>query len=95
MKPVAAILILPGVLDLRTAAPLKAELQAHAAAPLDLDAAHVERVGGICTQLLIAAAAAWRGADLSFRVLNASVAFREDLARMGAADLVLGSEASC
>jgi chemotaxis protein CheX len=95
MKPIAAILTLPGVLDLRAAAPLKAQLQGHAAAPVELDAANVERVGGLCAQVLIAAAAAWRGADLSFRILNASQAFREDLARMGANDLVFGSEGSC
>lgn len=95
MKPIAAILTLPGVLDLRAAAPLKAELQSHAAEPVELDAANVERVGGLCAQVLIAAAAAWRSADLSFHVLNASQAFRDDLARMGANDLVFGSEASC
>lgn len=95
MKPLAAVLTLPGVLDLRAAAPLKAELQTHAASPLDVDASHVERIGGLCAQVLIAAAATWRGADLSFRVLNASQAFRVDLARMGASDLVFGSEAPC
>jgi len=95
MKPTAAILTLPGTLDLRAAAPLKAELQARAASAIELDAANVERVGGLCAQILIAAAAAWRGADLSFRVLNPSQACRDDLARMGATDLVFGSETSC
>lgn len=95
MKPIAVILTLPGVLDLRAAAPLKAELQTHAAAPVDLDASQVERVGGLCAQMLISAAAAWRGADLSFRVLSPSQAFRDDLTRMGASELILGSEASC
>jgi chemotaxis protein CheX len=95
MTTPAAVLMLPGVLDLRAAAPLKQEMQSHAGAPLDVDASQVERVGGLCAQQLIAAAIAWRGAGLAFRVTNASLAFSEDIARLGAVELVYGSEASC
>lgn len=91
----AATLVLASVLDMRAAAPLKAELTAHASTPLDLDASQVERVGGLCAQQLIAAATAWRGAGLAFRITNASLAFSEDVARLGAVDLVYGSEAPC
>jgi chemotaxis protein CheX len=91
----ATTLVLASVLDMRAAAPLKAELAAHGGAALDLDASQVERVGGLCAQQLIAAALAWRGAGLAFRVTNASLAFSEDVARLGAVDLVYGSEAPC
>ncbi len=95
MKPIAAVLTLPGVMDLRAAAPLKTDIDAHKGAPLDLDASQVERLGALCAQILIAAAAAWRSGDLSFRVLNASDAFRDDVARIGATQHVFGSDAPC
>jgi len=90
-----AQLALSSVLDLRAAAPLAAELRTHANAPLTLDAAQVERVGGLCLQVLIAAAEAWRAAGQSFQVVNASQAFRDDVRRMGATQLIPGSDASC
>jgi chemotaxis protein CheX len=94
MEQTPATLTLPAVLDLRAVAALKAQLLARSNAPLDLDAAQVERVGGLGAQLLIAVALAWRGPGAPLRILNATPAFREDIARLGAADLVLGSEAS-
>lgn len=75
---------LPPVLDLAAAAALKAEIEARLGAPLDVDAANVERVGGLCLQILLAASAACGRPDLGFRVVNASQAFRDDVKLMGA-----------
>jgi chemotaxis protein CheX len=92
-------LALPAVLDLRAAAPLKSSLDALTGSALDIDASKVERLGGLCLQILLAAETAWRGAGLGFRAINASEAFRDDLRLMGAASLVpmadLGSAQSC
>jgi chemotaxis protein CheX len=84
----ANILSLPAVLDLRAATPLKDSLDGLAGAPLDLDASKVERLGGLCLQILLAASAAWGGAGHGFRTINASEAFRDDLRLMGAANLL-------
>lgn len=86
---------LPNVLDLRAATPLSSHLREHVGAPVALDAGQVERVGGLCLQVLIAAAAAWRDAGQQFHVVNASAAFRDDVRRMGATSLISGSDPSC
>lgn len=91
----SAALILPAILDLRAAAPLHAELQTRAGAPLALDAANVERIGGLCLQVLIAAAAAWGAAGHAFEVVHATQSFCDDVRRMGAAELIPGSAVSC
>ncbi|HVY86855.1 MAG TPA: STAS domain-containing protein [Caulobacterales bacterium] len=87
-----AILCLPAMLDLNAAPRLKSEFRSYEGAPLDIDAGKVERVGGLCLQVLIAAGAAWRRAGLALRVLNASPAFVEDVRIMGAAALLPQSE---
>ncbi|HWA01654.1 MAG TPA: STAS domain-containing protein [Caulobacterales bacterium] len=83
-----AILCLPPMLDLHTAERLKAEFRSCEGAPLDIDARNVERVGGLCLQILIAAANAWRKAGQELRVLGASPAFVEDIRVMGAEALL-------
>jgi len=85
----AVVITLPAVLDLNAALALKNDIQARAGAPLDLDAAHVERLGGLCAQILIAAAQSWRGAGVALRVVNASAAFCDDARLLGAANLIL------
>lgn len=80
----SAAFALPPVMDLRAAAPLKEALQSRRGAPLDLDAAQVERVGGLCLQILLAAAAQWRTDGHVLRIVNASDAFAADMRRMGA-----------
>jgi chemotaxis protein CheX len=84
--------ILPAVLDLRAAAQLKADLEARMGAAIALDASRAERLGGLCLQILIAAASAWRAASLDFRLLNAGEAFHNDVCLMNAAHLLPGLE---
>jgi chemotaxis protein CheX len=47
------------VLDLKAASPLRDQIVERRGSPLRLDASHVERLGGLCLQVLIAARAAW------------------------------------
>lgn len=86
-------LTLPAVLDLKAAASLKADIQAHAGSPLDLDVSKVERIGGLCLQVLLAAAEAWKAAGHPFRLVHPTDAARTDARLMGAQHLLPGIEA--
>ena len=71
------------VLDLKAAAPLKAALLERRGHPLELDAHDVQRLGGLCLQILLAAAAAWRADGVSMRVGPRSEAFLDALRLFG------------
>jgi chemotaxis protein CheX len=71
------------VLDLKAATPLKAALIERRGHPLELDAADVQRMGGLCLQVLLAAAAAWRADGVSLRVGPRSEAFLDALRLFG------------
>jgi chemotaxis protein CheX len=60
-------LCLDAVLDLKAAQPLKAALTEHRGASVQLDASNVERLGGLCLQVLVAARRTWseEGHDLT------------------------------
>lgn len=87
-----ATLELSAILDLKAAAPLKADIQAQAGSPLDIDASKVERLGGLCLQVLVAAAEAWRQGSQQFRLINVGEAFRKDARLLGATNLLPGLE---
>ena len=71
------------VLDLKAAAPLKAALLERRGHPLELDAHDVQRLGGLCLQVLLAAAAAWRADGVPLRVGPRSEAFLDALRLFG------------
>lgn len=73
---------LPAILDLGAATPLWSQLCAARGAPLQLDASEVERVGGLCMQLLVAAEAQWRADGHAFAIENMSPAYAEGVALM-------------
>jgi len=77
------ILALTPVLDLKAAAPLQAALLERRGHPLEIDAADVQRLGGLCLQVLLAAAATWRADGLSMRVGPRSEAFLDALRLFG------------
>ncbi|WP_426958717.1 STAS domain-containing protein [Muricoccus radiodurans] len=81
-------IILSPVLDLRAAGPLAAAMLAWRGDDLSLDASRVERVGGQCLQVILAARNQWAAEGRSFRVLGASDAFKEAADLMGAAPLL-------
>ena len=83
-KPVTAGLVeLPGVLESQgRGAPCRRSL-ALRGKPVDIDASHVERLGGQCLQVLLSAAKTWKADKTSFVVINRSSDFAESLARLG------------
>ena len=78
---------LPQILDLGAATPLWASLSGVRGQPLHLDASGVERLGGLCLQVLLAAQAQWRADDVDFSIVNSSAAFAEGVRLMAASDL--------
>lgn len=73
-------------LDLSAAAPLWSSLTKARGGALELDASQVERLSGVCLQVLLAAAAAWRAAGLDFRIVESSQAFSDAVEIMGAGE---------
>ena len=89
-----APLMLPKVLDLAAATPLKAALLARRGAPLELDGSEVQRMGGLCLQVLLAAQAAWAADGQPLRLASPSEALRETLANLGAAETLMEGAAA-
>jgi chemotaxis protein CheX len=79
------------VLDLAAATPLRDLLLAHRGQDLDLDAAAVNRVGGQCLQVLLAAQRTWNADGRAFRLVNVSGACRDALV-ITQARALLGAE---
>ena len=77
---------LPQNLDLGAAGPLWSDMCAARGQPLELDASGVERVGGLCLQVLLAAQAQWRVDGIAFAVTNPSAAFADGVRLMGATE---------
>jgi len=71
----SATLELSEVLDLKAAGPLNEQLLALQGQALILDASKVQRIGGLCLQVLIAAQAAWRADNNDFSVAQPSPEF--------------------
>lgn len=71
------------ILDLKAAAQLQQDFLARRGSALRVDASKVERVGGLCLQILLAARAAWsaEGQDLVFETMSAE--FQAGLALLG------------
>lgn len=83
---------LPAVMDLNAAAPLAAELLALRGRPVRLDASSVERLGGLCLQVLLSARATWAADGVSLSLEQASTALRDALGLAGAAGLTMQGE---
>jgi chemotaxis protein CheX len=87
----ANTLILAESLDLAAVAPLRDEFLGARGAALTVDASHVQRIGGLCLQVLLAARAAWRTDGQDFSVTGPTPELRNSLERAGAGDLVEGT----
>ena len=79
-------LILPDVLDLNAAELLKAELLALRGHPLTLDASAVERLGGLCLQVLLSARKTWAADGVNLSLGSVSQYWTEQWAAYGAPD---------
>ena len=83
----AAAVRLPARLDLNAAGPLAEQLSRLRRRAVVIDASEVERLGGLCLQVLLSARAAWAADGAAFEVGNRSPAFQEDLVLFGAGEL--------
>lgn len=79
----AATVKLPAILDLNAAAPLRSDLLVLRGEPVEIDAGDVQRLGGLCLQVLMSAKATWARDGFAFRLTNLSEAFRENLSLFG------------
>ncbi len=77
------MLSLPSRLDLIEAKPLTTAFQQATGQPVTVDASAVEHLGGLCLQILISAARAWRAQDLAFAITPRSEAFDTALGDFG------------
>ena len=87
-----ALVTLPRSLDASVAADLRGELMALRGRPVRIDGAAVERVGGLCLQVLLAAAQTWGEDGLACRIEGASPAMTEAVRRLGASERLTISE---
>jgi len=71
-------------LDLLAAQPLKDALLAQRGVALRIDAGQVQRLGGQCLQVLLAARVRWRADGLHFEISGPSQAFTEHARLLGA-----------
>lgn len=78
----ARSLRLPAILDLGAAKTLWSDLVAARGRPLCVDASEVERIGGLCLQLLIAAEAQWSEDGQTFVIENLSAGYADNMAMM-------------
>ena len=80
-----AVLALPAVLDIRAAEPLKVDLLALRGQPLTLDVSNVERLGGLCLQVLLSARQTWVADGQALTLTGDDAAFSDQWAAFGAA----------
>jgi chemotaxis protein CheX len=82
--PAVAKLLLEPVLDLGAAERLHARLTELRGQPLDIDASQVERLGGLCLQVLISARNTWHADGRTAVIGHASTAFEDAWAMFAA-----------
>lgn len=92
----SAVLALDPMLDLRAAEPLKAQLLAVRGQETALDVSAVERLGGLCLQVLLSAIQTWRADGQALTFINVSEAFASQWSALGASasDLAMQGEAA-
>lgn len=90
----SAVIALPAVLDLRAADPLKTQLLAVRGQDAAVDASAVERMGGLCLQVLLSALQTWRADGQALTFVNVSEAFASQWSAFGASasDLAIQGE---
>lgn len=79
-----AQLVLPDVLDLQAAEPLRVQLLGLRGQAVTLDASGVERLGGLCLQVLLSAQRSWAADGQPLSIAPMSDAFAEQWKNFGA-----------
>lgn len=74
---------LPESLGPAEASDLTDRLRTLRGAPLEIEAHSVRRLGGLCVQVLLSAAATWRGDKIALRLVEPSPEFEESLRLLG------------
>lgn len=82
----AASISLPAVLDLAQAEPLKAALLPMRGQSVIVDASRVERLGGLCLQVLISAQQTWARDGHTLKIDDVSREFADQWNAFGAAE---------
>lgn len=86
-------LALPASLDIQQAAPLQAQLLGLRGQAVTLDGSAVERLGGLCLQVLLSAQCTWIGDGQALRINPVSEAFAQQWTAFGAPALDQGEPA--
>lgn len=86
----AGVLALPAVLDIQAAEALRAQLLDARGEPLTLDGSSVERLGGLCLQVLLSARQTWAKDGHSLSMSQASEAFTDQWNAFGAPAMAAG-----
>ncbi|WP_395946076.1 STAS domain-containing protein [Brevundimonas sp.] len=79
-------IVLAPVLDMNAAEPLKAELLALRGQAVTVNASNVERLGGLCLQVLLSARKTWAADGVDLTIAPQSEAFTEQWAAFGASE---------
>ena len=82
-----AAVVLPAVLDIQQAAPLREQLVALRGQPVLIDGSLVERLGALCLQVLLSAQQTWAADGVSLIIDRVSEAFAEQWNAFGAPGL--------
>jgi chemotaxis protein CheX len=85
-----AAIVLPAVLDIQSAEALRVQLLGARGGPLTLDGSAVERLGGLCLQVLLSARRTWVADGHSLVVDPASEAFTDQWNAFGAPAMAAG-----
>ena len=83
----ASALALPAVLDIQSAEALRTQLLGARGQSLTIDGSAVERLGGLCLQVLLAARQTWAADGHDLVVAAASEAFTDQWNAFGAPEM--------
>ena len=82
-----AAVVLPAVLDIQQAGPLRDQLLALRGHPVTVDASAVDRLGALCLQVLISAQQTWARDGITLAIDQASQSFADQWNAFGAPDM--------
>jgi chemotaxis protein CheX len=84
-KAIFTVLQLPATLDCKEAPLLAARLRALRGQPVKLDASRVNRLSGLCLQVLLSARNTWTSDNVPIAIEDASAVFSKGWSLYGAA----------
>ena len=76
-------MVLPAALDISTIKAVASEFASMRGSPIQVDASHVTRIGGLGLQVLLAVQQAWNAEGTSIQFVNRSEGFERDIALLG------------